>query len=102
MGKEPQAPSAGAIAVGLSNLTLRDSFGPRMISTEMESAARCEGSTQIPIGAEAIRKRRQDALAGFCVNPLDSVVRYRIIQLPVRDALRNNTLRVESHKCVKM
>jgi hypothetical protein len=59
-----------------------DSFGPRMISAEMESAAGREGSTQIPIRVKAIQKPRQDILAGFCVNPLVRVVRYRIIQLP--------------------
>jgi hypothetical protein len=54
-----------------------------MISCEMESAVRSAGLTQIPIRAKAIQKPRQDALAGFCVNPLVGVVRYRIIQLPV-------------------
>ena len=54
-----------------------------MISAEMESARRSEGSAQIPIRAKAIQKPRQDVLAGFCVNPLVRVVRYRIIQLPV-------------------
>jgi len=53
-----------------------------MISAKMESAARRIGSTQIPIRAKAIQKPRQDALAGFRVNPLVGFVRYRIIQLP--------------------
>ena len=53
-----------------------------MISAKPESAADGEGSTQIPIWVKAIQKPHQDALMGFCVNPLVRVVRYRIIQLP--------------------
>ena len=57
-----------------------------MISAKTESAARSADVTQIPIRAKAIQEPRQGILAGFCVNPLGSVVRYQIIQLPKQDA----------------
>jgi hypothetical protein len=63
---------------------------PRMISLEPESARVAEGSPQTPIRQREMRKPRELALPGFCVNPRVPPARSRIDQLGGRDNLRNN------------
>ena len=77
------------------------SLGPQNVSRETERI-RETGELCQPFAGKAVSaKRRERMLSAFSVNPTVGFVRRGSNQLPERNTLRNNTLRISIHKTLQ-